>query len=67
MGHVAAAKLFGEKLIPWLPVYYRLWLKKEARKVDFQLNKQLFMLTCLTPNETSKQWPRAVKMWNLFV
>lgn len=35
MGHVAAAKLFGEKLIAWLPVYYRLWLKKEARKVDF--------------------------------
>lgn len=35
MGYVAAAKRFGEKLIPWLPVYYRLWLKKEARKVNF--------------------------------
>ena len=28
MGHVAAAKLFGEKLISWLPVFHRSWLKK---------------------------------------
>ena len=71
MGHVAAAKLFGEKLISWLPVFYRSWLKKGPcgclGQVNFKLGKQLFKLTCLIPNETSKRWPWAVKIWKLFV
>ena len=28
MGHVAAAKLFVEKLMSWLPVFYCSWLNK---------------------------------------